>query len=81
MSLQSQIAYTILRHATQSENGIQVLIHQPPTPIPGKTLRAKSILYRYKNENPDEFHSLVIRLAPHDPDNRLWITKEQEKRQ
>lgn len=76
MSLQSQIAYTILRAAVQSEKGIQVLIHQPPNPIPAKTQRAKSILYRFKLENADEFANLVIRLCPSDPDNRLWITKE-----
>lgn len=76
MSLQSELAYGILRAAAQSEYGIVVRVFDPPSPVPGKTLRAKSILYRYKLENSDEFSGLVIRLAPHDSDNCLWITKE-----
>jgi hypothetical protein len=76
VSLQSEIAYGILREALSSEHGIQIVIHDPPTPVPAKSLRAKSILLRFKNENPDEFGTLVIRPAPYDPNNRLWITKE-----
>ena len=76
MSLQSELAYAVLRAAAQSEHGIQILVQDPPNPVPGKTLRAKSILYRFKLENPDEFGALVIRQAPMDPNNRLWICKE-----
>lgn len=76
MSLQADLANAILRSAAQSEHGIIVLVHNLKTPISGKTLRAKSILYRYRLENIDEFSGLTIRLSPDDPDNRLWITKE-----
>jgi hypothetical protein len=76
MTLQADLAIAILRAAAASEKGWEVLVHNPPNPIPGKALRAKQILYRHKVENPNEFGNLVIRVAPHDPDNRLWITKE-----
>ena len=73
MTLQADIARNILAEALRSEIGICILI-EPTDPTIGATLRAKQILYRYKQENAD-YQILQIRLDPTNPDHRLWIIK------
>lgn len=75
MSLQADIARNILDIALRSHVGIRVQIESNPISV-GATLRAKQILYRFKQEN-SEFKILQIRLDPVDPDNFIWITKEE----
>lgn len=76
MTLLEQTALTILRAATSANVGIEIKITAPDG-MNSPALRAKQILYRFKNENP-EFKNLQIRLAPTDPNNRLWLVKQQE---
>lgn len=60
----------ILNEALKTDYGIAVSVHAPNMTTP--SLRAKQVLYRFKNENSD-FANLQIRLSPDDPDNELWI--------
>lgn len=74
-ALQAQIARRILREALESDHGIIVNLEVPPgLTVNSVAARAKSILYRYKNEDA-EFASLMIKFAPNDTDKQIWIVK------
>ena len=73
-TLQETSANAILREAASHEIGIAVEIIADPSMIQ-PTLRAISILNRFKRENPD-FADLLIRPSPENPDKEIWIFKK-----
>lgn len=76
MTILRDQAESILRQALSARVGIQIRILEE---IPGTitpSLRIKQTLYRFRREIGDvELKGLQIRLCPHDPEHRLWITK------
>lgn len=62
----------MLEYALTQEYGILIAVDELSTPMDAKTARAKQILYRWKKAKP-EFRDLVIKFAPQDPNNLLWI--------
>ena len=73
-TLQETSANAILREAASHEIGIAVEIIADPSMIQ-PTLRAISILNRFKRENSD-FADLLIRPSPENPDKEIWIFKK-----
>lgn len=73
-TLLAEIAHRILNAALEAQVGIEVLIEAPPQ-VMTPTLRAKQVLLRFKREDAN-FANLQIKLAPHDPDHRLWLIKK-----
>lgn len=73
LSLQAE---KILTECLSSEFGIQVLVHENGHGTVTPALRARQILYRFRQELPNpEFKTIMIKLCPKDPDHRLWIIK------
>lgn len=70
-------AFNALRAACDSPLGIIIRVEVPPgitsvTPA----LRAKQVLYRFRDELKDvEFKSIQIRFSPDNPDTELWLVK------
>lgn len=79
-TLLAETARAILSEALNSPFGLVIEIQTPPSnpPTVAPTLRAKQILYRFKNENSD-FSGIQIRLSPDDPDRELWLIKPQNE--
>jgi hypothetical protein len=77
MSILSNQAENVLRTALESPYGIQILIYEdPPGQVVTPTLRARQILYRFRQEIGDkDMDQIQIRLCPTDPDHRLWLVK------
>jgi hypothetical protein len=74
MTLLADSARNILREAIVSELGIVVRV-QPTSDMIAPALRAKQVLYRFRQEDSD-FATLQIVLSPTDPDREIWIIKK-----
>lgn len=70
-TLLAQTARHILLRALSAEYGVRVRIHTSSDMIQPAN-RARQVLYRFKNEDPD-FADLQIRADPDDPNDYLWI--------
>lgn len=76
MTILREQAEKILYGALQVRVGLQVKVLEEGEGIITPSLRAKQILYRFRQEIGDvELQRLAIHLCPEDPDGRLWITK------
>lgn len=74
MTLIADNARQILLEALSSDFGIVIEI-EPLEAIIAPALRAKQVLYRFKQEDID-FSNIQIRLSPDDPDRELWLVKQ-----
>ena len=73
MTILSSLADSILRAALAEELFLVVRVHSGPDVVT-PALRARQILYRFRNEFPDPaFRELQIRLSPQNPDTELWV--------
>ena len=75
-TLMATQAEAVLRAAARSEFGIRVRVIALRDDIMTPALRARQVLYRFRNElGAEEFKDLQIRLSPDDPEHRLWIIR------
>ena len=74
------MAQNILDACLSSVHGIIINIETPEgEDVNTPALRAKQILYRFRQELPNpEYKSIQIRQSPDNPNNSLWLIKNPE---